>query len=100
MHIKEIIINHYKSIKDPIHLRDFYGFHILVGPNNAGKTNVLDAINIFFDKNLEEERFFDKDADIKMTVLLQNKKITLTCKNGLLADNSSVDLSCFFIRIN
>jgi predicted ATP-dependent endonuclease of OLD family len=100
MHIKKIIINHYKSIKDPIHLRDFYGFHILVGPNNAGKTNVLDAINIFFDKDLEEERFFDKNTDIKMTVILQNKKFSLVCRNGLLVDDESIDLSSFFIRIN
>jgi putative ATP-dependent endonuclease of the OLD family len=100
MYIKEIIINHYKSIKNPIHLRDFSGFHILVGPNNAGKTNVLDAINIFFDKNLEEERFFDKDTDVKMTVIIRNKKITFTCKNGIPADNPLIDLSGFFVRIN
>ncbi len=99
MHIKEVIINHYKSIKDPIHLRDFYGFHILVGPNNAGKTNVLDAIHLFFDKNLEEERFLDKDADIKMTIFLDRKKHILSCKDGKI-NHSSVDISSFFVRIN
>ncbi len=100
MHIKEIIINHYKSIKSPIHLRDFYGFHILVGPNNAGKTNILDAIHLFFDSNLEEERFFDKNTDIKMTIVSQNKKHFLTCKDGLLSNHSSIVMADSFVRIN
>jgi putative ATP-dependent endonuclease of the OLD family len=99
MQIKEVIINHYKSIKDPIHLIDFYGFHILVGPNNAGKTNVLDAIHLFFDKDLEEERFLDKNADIKMTILLNGKKHLLSCRNGKIT-HPPVELGEFFVRIN
>ncbi len=100
MKIEEIIINHYKSIKDPMHLRDFPGFHILVGPNNAGKTNVLDAINLFFNPNLEEERFFDKDTDIEMKFILNNKKHTISYKNNTLSNPSNIDISKYFVRID
>ncbi len=100
MKIEEIIINHYKSIKEPIHLRDFSEFHILVGPNNAGKTNILDAINLFFETNLEKERFFDKDADIKITLKEDGKKHTLSYKNGEFHDYPKTNFQKQFIRIN
>ncbi len=100
MKIEEIIINHYKSIKDPIHLRDFSEFHILVGPNNAGKTNILDAIHIFFDKNVEAERFFDKDANIKITLSDKGKKHIFTLKDGELSNHSQIDTQNYFVRIN
>lgn len=98
--IEEIIINHYKSIKNPIHLRDFLGFQILVGPNNAGKTNILDAINIFFDSNLENERFFDADGDARMTIRVGSERIILECKNGVIVNPLSDDASKRFVRIN
>ncbi len=100
MKIEEVIINHYKSIKDPIHLRDFSEFHILVGPNNAGKTNILDAIHIFFDKNVEEERFFDKNADIKITLTDNEEKHVINLKGGKLSNHSQIDAQKNFIRIN
>jgi predicted ATP-dependent endonuclease of OLD family len=100
MKIEEIIINHYKSIKSPIHLRDFSNFHILVGPNNAGKTNVLDAINVFFETNLEKERFFDKDADIKINIIYNGEKHTLLYEKGVVYNPSNIDIGKNFIRIN
>jgi len=99
MKLKEVIIKHYKSIKEPVHLRDFSNFHILVGPNNAGKTNILDAINLFFDENLEEDRFFDRDASIELTVSLENKEHTLALKNGKLTESSNLNLKDSFVRI-
>lgn len=100
MKIKEVIINHYKSIKSPVHLRDFSSFHILVGPNNAGKTNVLDAVNVFFDNNLETERFFDKDADIKITIIYNGKECKLFCKDGIINNPEKIEISKSFVRIN
>jgi predicted ATP-dependent endonuclease of OLD family len=100
MYIEEIIINHYKSIKDPIHLREFSGFHILVGPNNAGKTNVLDAINLFFEENLEDERFFDKDADIKMTIAHNGEKYFFAYKDGKITKDFPGNINDRFVRIN
>ncbi len=99
MKLKEVTINHYKSIKDPVHLREFSNFQILVGPNNAGKTNILDAIHLFFEEGLGEERFFDKDADLEIVVSLKNKKHTLSFKGGNLLNPEGVDLSSSFVRI-
>lgn len=100
MHIEEVIINHYKSIKDPIYLRDLFGFHILVGPNNAGKTNILDAINLFFDKNLEAERFFDKDTDIQITLNIKGKRHKIYYGKDIEMDFTFSDIEKSFIRIN
>ncbi len=98
--IDEIIINHYKSIKNPIHLRDFLGFQILVGPNNAGKTNILDAINIFFNNNLENDRFFDSDGEARMTIRMGLEKMVLEYKNGEVVNPPGENVSKRFIRIN
>lgn len=98
--IDEIIINHYKSIKNPVHLRDFLGFQILVGPNNAGKTNILDAINIFFSNDLEKERFFDSDGSARMTIKNGSEKIILEYKNGTVVNPLDESISKSFIRIN
>ncbi len=100
MQIKEIVINHYKSIKNQIYLRDFSNFHILVGPNNAGKTNVLDAINLFFEENLETIRFFDEHTDIEMSINLNNSIYNLSYKNGLINLPQDINIKKYFIRIN
>jgi len=100
MHIEEIIINHYKSIKDPIYLRDLFGFHILVGPNNAGKTNILDAINLFFDKDLETERFFDRDTDIQITLNIEGKRHKIRYGESEEKDSIFSKAEKSFVRIN
>ncbi len=100
MKIQEIAINHYKSIKDPIHLRDFLNFHILVGPNNAGKTNILDAIDFLFNSKLEKERFSDNDADITITVSEKGKKYLLSCRKGKIETVPKIHFRNSFIRIN
>ncbi len=97
--IEEVIINHYKSIKDPVYLRDFFEFQILVGPNNAGKTNILDAINLFFDDNLQEERFLDTDGDVKITIRDGRDKFFLEYKNGKVVNYPKEDIKKSFVRI-
>jgi len=72
MKIKTIVIDNFRSIK---HVElDFKDLLILIGENNAGKTNTLKALNWFFSssvRGLTEEDFCGKD--------LQNKiKITIT----------------------
>ncbi len=100
MKLEEININHYKSIKAPVHLRDFSNFQILVGPNNAGKTNVLDAINLFFVKDPEKERFFDKDTDISITISNNGKRHTLAFQKGEFSKPGIPDMGKFFVRID
>jgi len=61
MKITEIAVNNYKSLKD-VHLYPKNIFS-LVGKNNSGKSNVLQAINLFFDfstKNINKESFYNK----------------------------------------
>ncbi len=101
MKIKKIKINHYKSITDPVVINSFSNLHILVGPNNAGKTNVLDAINLFFDSEINKERFEDKNTNINLVLSSNKKEMSLNYKaNCLLGDKEEISLAQkSFIRI-
>ena len=49
MKIKNIIIHNFRSIKEEsIRMEDY---SLLVGPNNCGKSNIIDAIRIFYEKD-------------------------------------------------
>jgi len=57
MQITQIQIHNFKSIKDA--QIDCKNYNILVGKNNAGKSNILDAVLFYFDeKKLSPEAFF------------------------------------------
>lgn len=57
MKIKKITIHNFKSIKEqPFYLEDYA---LLIGANNSGKTNVIDAIRAFYEKDLK----FTQDRD-------------------------------------
>ncbi len=100
MKISNIAINHYKSIKSPINLNNLSHFHILVGPNNAGKTNIIDAINLLLDEDLNRERFYDKNADIEITIQKGNNKHVLKCVNGKINSKTAKEIKNSFIRIS
>lgn len=51
MRILKIEINKYKSISLPFVLSDPGSMHIFIGPNNSGKTNILDAISQLYQVN-------------------------------------------------
>src|SRR6185437_13657901 len=65
MRITRVVIRNWRSIKD----LDFEPspVTVLVGPNNAGKTNILSAINFLLGErypmpaNLDERDFYDGD---------------------------------------
>ncbi len=56
MKIKKIKIENYKSIVNPICIDNLSNLSILVGPNNAGKTNILDAIEVLFNSDKKDLR--------------------------------------------
>lgn len=88
--IQKIEIKKYKSITEPLTVSDFSSFNILVGPNNAGKTNVLDAFEVFFN---EEKSSLQKD-DSYIELTLENKRLTYS--NG----NLSEAPDCNLVRID
>jgi predicted ATP-dependent endonuclease of OLD family len=68
MKITKLEVNHYKSMEDPLVINKFSDLQIIIGPNNAGKTNILDAIyHLFFPKD-DPERYYDPNADLTLTV--------------------------------
>ena len=90
MIIKNIKINRYKSIKRPISF-DFLPINIFIGQNNCGKSNILDAIEFAFDKELDNSNLFYPNADIELTLQLTDdeqkeysfkKQEKLICRNG------------------
>lgn len=101
MRIKQLQVNRYKSIEDPILINNFSNLHILVGPNNAGKTNVLDAINIFFDQSLDKERFADRKASMKITIEKDGQEYALEYFGPPFNDQSEtiLKLKKHFVRI-
>jgi len=53
MKIREIAIHNFRSFKDAaLHLED-YG--LLIGANNSGKSAILDAVRIFYEKDIKFE---------------------------------------------
>lgn len=51
MKIKEVQIHNYRSIADQtLRLADYT---LLIGPNNSGKTNIVDALRTFYEKDLK-----------------------------------------------
>lgn len=50
-HIKSIKIENYRGIKD-LDIKNFKSVNILVGDNNAGKTSLLEAIQIFLNSTM------------------------------------------------
>ena len=81
MIIKKLKINKYKSIKSPISL-DFLDVNIFIGQNNCGKSNILDAIQIALDKNLDKSNLFYPKADIEIELKINQQKYILNFQNN------------------
>ena len=75
MKIKKVKIENFKSIKGTEF--DFRDLTILLGENNSGKTNILNALQMFFEttvRSVNAEHFFGKDFTKENNEI----KITLT----------------------
>ena len=79
MIIKNLKINRYKSIKKPMAL-SFSGLNIFIGQNNCGKSNILDALELAFNKKKDQSNLFYPDSDIELELELDS---TEQKKNGL-----------------
>jgi len=58
MKIKTITIHNFRSIKDQCF--DLLDYSLLVGANNSGKTNIIDALRIFYEKEKWDKDDFPK----------------------------------------
>ena len=78
--IKEIRVQGFRSIRDDI-LRDVGDFSVLVGINNAGKSNFLKSLNLFFNEQVEEGDDFEITRDYFRHDRAQGRKqrVRVTC---------------------
>ncbi|OGY94697.1 MAG: hypothetical protein A2406_02645 [Candidatus Komeilibacteria bacterium RIFOXYC1_FULL_37_11] len=73
MNIERVKINYYKSIKEPMVL-NFLSPSILIGQNNSGKSNILDAIEFALGNPIEGHNIFYKKADIEVDLIFDGKE--------------------------
>ncbi len=87
MRIAELKIKNYKSFTDLQSIVFHTSHSLLVGKNNAGKSNILSALEILLGKKnpnyikLVEDDFFDTSKPIEIKIVLRG--ITATDKNEL-----------------
>src|SRR3989344_5149672 len=94
MKISRVLVKNFKSFKsERIDFRDLMAF---IGENNAGKSNVLKALDLFFKdtKKLDEEYFNNSAEHIVIQVWFNNLNDDAkeTFKKYLLDDNETVIL--------
>jgi len=65
MRITRIKINYYKSIKEPMIL-DLHDINVVIGQNNSGKSNILDAIEFALTDPKTDSQIFYPKADIEI----------------------------------
>ena len=95
MRIKEVIIRNFRSIKE---LRiECRPFTILIGKNNHGKSNILYALEFFFDTSwtVDKNDFFvhaGANASIEVEVVFSelSEQDRHTFKDYIRADNTIV----------
>ncbi len=54
MHLSELFISNFRSIKEETFILQSLG--VLIGQNNAGKSNVLDAITVLLEGTSKESK--------------------------------------------
>lgn len=63
MYIKSVKIKNFRTLLDfEIELDE--KFQIIAGANNSGKSNLLRALNIFFNEGFDEDSYYDKTKDL------------------------------------
>ncbi|MFA6467075.1 MAG: AAA family ATPase [Patescibacteria group bacterium] len=73
MKIASLKINCYKSIKEPMVL-DLQSLSILIGQNNSGKTNILDAIEFALGGRIDDQDIFYEKADIEIDLIFDDQE--------------------------
>ena len=98
MRITHIHIEHFRSIK----LLDFEPgpYCVLVGENNAGKSNILKALNLLLgetwpsDRSFSEEDFFDQDTSKEIVIRLRFDSFIEEARNNYTMQVGGLELRC------
>lgn len=71
MFIKRVNIKNFRTFdsfddkgKEPFEIELDEKFQIIAGANNSGKTNLLRALNLFFNGETDSEKFYDRNKDM------------------------------------
>ncbi|MDD3302818.1 MAG: AAA family ATPase [Candidatus Gracilibacteria bacterium] len=92
--LEEIIISNYKSIKYA-NIKFSKNKTVFVGKNNAGKSNILKAIKLFFSKELEINlnSFYDKTKEISIeAIILKDDKTYINLKIVAYIENNDIKI--------
>ena len=84
MKLARVRIQNFRCYLDPVQI-EIEDLSALIGSNDAGKSSVLDALNLFF--NDKEARLEPDDAH----VLDETKRISITCEFDELEDDLVID---------
>ena len=77
--ITEIEIENFRSIKK-CKITDIKDFNSLFGLNNSGKSNILRALNLFFNNETDSGQYLDFDSDFHQSSSKQKKEIRISVK--------------------
>ena len=68
MYIKKVKIKNFRTLgtrdNETFEIELDSKFQIIAGANNSGKSNLLRALNIFFNEGFDEESYYDKTKDL------------------------------------
>lgn len=67
MIIEQVKINSYKSIKQPM-LLNLHKINIIIGQNNSGKSNILDAIQFSLQAQGQDSNIFYEKTDLDLKI--------------------------------
>ncbi len=85
MKLYKIQISNFRSIRDRVELREFdHKLFTFVGANNLGKSNILRALNLFFNGEVEPGMPFDPHVDLSQGA--RNAVIAITFEFSTHAD--------------
>lgn len=68
MHIKSVKINNFRTLLN-FEMEFDSTFQIIAGANNSGKSNLLRALNIFFNEGYEDSNYFEREKDLSYHIL-------------------------------
>lgn len=72
--IRSVEIERFRSL-DSARLTELSDFTVLVGPNNSGKSNVLRALNLFFNNYTDPDQFVDFAIDYHVGAPKKKKRL-------------------------